>query len=733
MSHRDFSQIPVMRKPDENGGIQLKRLKAIIEEKYGKKFNNYCEFHKWTIENLAEFWTEFWDFVGVIFSKKFDQVIDLSVPMADSPEWFRGSRLNFAENLLKYRDNRVALILAGEDKETKEITFAEMYKEACLYTAAFRKFGIKKGDIVACYTSNREEPMFAMHATTSIGAIWTGALPLLGAQAVLNRLKQVNPKILLTIDRFSNNRQEIDMLSKIKEIVDNLPSVEKVLIIPSKADSKLRDISNIRNSCFLDDFLKLGVDETGSVPEIEFEQVSFSHPVFINFTSGTTGLPKAMIHGCGALMPTAKDFWLQLDCTRDNTWFSMSPVGWVSWNMCCALSFAGISLLLFEGVPYFLSPTYFWDIVEKHKITDLFLPANISDDLEKYGYLPRKEHTLKHLKNCTAGGSIVKPRAYDFFYNTIKKDILFGSTYGCTEIVGMCLFVDPTVPVYRGETPIPTLGMDIQCVDESGKPVEGEYGELIVAKPSPVLLLGLWGDEDGSLRRKSYYSKYSGKFSIGDFAVVNPITKGFVICGRSDDTLKQRGTRFGSSEIYNVVVLFSEVCDSLCVSQYNKEMDERAVLFLKMKEGHNFNDNLVRRIRQEIAKELTPEHIPDVIIQTKDIPYSMNGKKMEIIVKNIINRRPYHPDNVYNSECLKYTRNSCERNTLRTKERTKREQNKSVAIERQVFATRTTHDEKRNHSSKFIRRVTSETDSILFVRVLNKFISAELFGLPYYL
>ncbi|GIY66811.1 acetoacetyl-CoA synthetase, partial [Caerostris extrusa] len=288
-------------------------------------------------------------------------------------------------------------------------------------------------------------------------------------------------------------------------------------------------------------------------------------------------------------------------------------VGWVTWNMCCSLSFGGISLLLYEGVPYFLSPTYFWDIVEKHKVTNLFLPANVCDDLEKYGYLPRKEHTLKHLKNCTAGGSIVKPRAYDFFYNKIKKSsvLLAMEVYNNGNVVlnyWDVPLVDPTVPIYRGETPIPTLGMDIQCVDESGKPVEGEYGELIISTPSPVLLLGLWGDTDGTLRRKSYYSKYPGKFSIGDFAVVNPITKGFVICGRSDDTLKQRGTRFGSSDIYNVVVLFSEVCDSLCVSQYNKELDERAVLFLKMKEGHDFNDDLVRRIRQAIEKELTLKH-----------------------------------------------------------------------------------------------------------------------------
>ncbi|PRD25073.1 UNVERIFIED_CONTAM: Acetoacetyl-CoA synthetase [Trichonephila clavipes] len=229
-------------------------------------------------------------------------VIDLNVPMEESPEWFKGSRLNFAENLLKYRDDKVAIISAGEDKGTEYITFAQMYEEARLYAAAFRKFGIKKGDVVACkssYMSNRKEPMFAMQATTSIGAIWTGALPLLGPKAVLNRFKLVNPKIIITIDRFQNNKEEIDMLPKIKEIVKDLPSVEKVIIVPSKKDSKLKDIRDIRNSCFLDDFLTLGVNKDGTVPIMEFEQVSFSHPVFISFTSGTTGLPKAMIHGCG--------------------------------------------------------------------------------------------------------------------------------------------------------------------------------------------------------------------------------------------------------------------------------------------------------------------------------------------------------------------------------------------------------------------------------------------------
>ncbi|GFS35441.1 acetoacetyl-CoA synthetase [Nephila pilipes] len=633
MSHIDFSNVQIMRKPDENGGVQLKRFKKIIENKYGAKFNNYWEFHKWTVDNLAEFWSELWDFVGIIYSKRFDQVIDLKIPMAESPEWFKGARLNFAENLLRYRDDRVAIISAGEDRDSEYITFAQMYEETRLYAAALRKFGIKKGDVVACYMSNRQEALFAMQATTSIGAIWTGALPLLGAQAVINRFKQVSPKVLFTIDRYQNNQEEIEMLYKVKDIANGIPSIQKVIIIPSKKESKLKDISDIKNSMFLDDFLRLGVNANGDIPAMEFEQVSFSHPVFISYTSGTTGLSKALIHGCGALLPTTKDFWLQLDCDRDSIWFSMSPVGWVSWNMVCTFSFGGIAVLLYEGFPYYLSPTYFWDLMQKHRITNIFLPAKVLEELEKRGYFPTKEHDQKFVKTCIATGSVVKPQSYDFFYNKINKDVTFGATYGCTEINAMCLTLDPTVAIFKGEISVPALGIDIQCLDDSGKYVEGEYGELVIAKSSPILLLGLWGDRDGSLRRNTYYSKFQGKFAVGDFAIINPVTKGYIICGRSDDTVKQRGTRFGSSEIYNVVDMFYEIHDSICISQYNKDMEGRAVLFLKMREGYLLNDNLVQKIREAIAKELTSFHIPDFILQTQDIPYNMNGKKMENIMK----------------------------------------------------------------------------------------------------
>ncbi|XP_035215522.1 acetoacetyl-CoA synthetase-like [Stegodyphus dumicola] len=306
MDQRNFSNVEMVWQPTEDSAAEMKQFKNSIESKYNVKLRDFWDLHKWSVEHLPEFWTELWNNAGIIYSKNFDQVIDLNIPMEDSPLWFEGARLNFAENLLKFRDDHVALISAGEDSETKRTTYAEMYEEATLYGAAFRKFGLKKGDIVVCYLSNRREAIFAMLGAVSIGAIFTGALPQLGAEAVINRFKQVKPKILFTIDRFKYNKMEIEMLTKVKEIADGLSDLQKIVIVPSKEDSKFKDVSKIQNSCFLEEFLEMGKEPDGTVPPLKFEQVSFSHPVFISYTSGTSGLPKPLISSFGILLTTAR-------------------------------------------------------------------------------------------------------------------------------------------------------------------------------------------------------------------------------------------------------------------------------------------------------------------------------------------------------------------------------------------------------------------------------------------
>ncbi|XP_035221467.1 acetoacetyl-CoA synthetase-like [Stegodyphus dumicola] len=653
MFSKKFSNVEMVWQPKGNFGKNIKKFKKRIVDKYNVTLNDYWDLHKWSIENLEEFWAEIWHFSNIICSKSFDKVIDLSIPMENSPRWFEGAKLNYAENLMKYRDDHVALISTGEESEVTETTYAEMYEEATLYAAALRKFGLKKGDIAACYMSNRKEAILPMLGVTSIGAIFTGALPQLGAQAVVNRFKLVKPRILFSIDRFQHNKEEIDMLTKLVQITEELPCLEKVVIVPSKEESKLKDISRIKNSCFLDEFLNSGKDADGSVVPITFEQVPFSHPVFISYTSGTTGLPKALINDAGLLLSVAKDSVSYGEGDRNRIILSMSPVGWASWNITSTLHFLGCTTILYEGFPYFISPTSIWDMVDQFKITNLSFAASILDDLEKKGYLPTEKHSLESLKAIGSGGSVVKPQTFDFIYKKVKRDVIFTVAYGSTELMGAALRHDYSLPIYKGEIPAPCLGIAVECLNEEGQHVVGEPGKLVLAKPVPSLVLGLWGDNDGTTFKKLYFSEFPGKFSLGDSAIINPITKGYIICGRSDATLKQRGCRFGSSEIYNIVDKFPEIVDSICVSQYSKNLAERAVLFLKIKEGYQFNKDLESRIREMIGSELTPRHIPEVILEVPDIPYNINGKKVEIIVKKIINNMPYDPESVVNKECLK--------------------------------------------------------------------------------
>ncbi|KAG8173206.1 hypothetical protein JTE90_012995, partial [Oedothorax gibbosus] len=408
--------------------------------------------------------------------------------MSECPKWFEGARLNYAENLLKFRDDQVALILAGEDRETEEVTFAEMFKEAELYAAAFRKLGLKKDDIVVCYMSNRKEAVFAMQAVVSIGAILTAALPLMGAQPVLSRFEQVKPKVLITVDRFMNAGEEIDMLPKVMTVAQGLTSLQKVVIVPSKKNSTSKDIRGIPNSCFLGEFLKLGRLEDGSVPPMEFEQVSFSHPVFV-------------------LLGVCQFFGLNADTERE-VQFNVSPVGWVSWINMISLNFIRMTVVLYEGSPFFLSPTYTWDLVDEFQLTGLFLPSSTLDELQKRGYTPQKKHKLSTLKSIMAAGSVLKPRNYDFVREIFNKRVILTTVYGCTEIMGGCINSVITLPTRRGEISAPALGNAVQVVNDSDKPLVGEIGELVLTKSIPSLALGLWGDTDGSLFREKYFTKH---------------------------------------------------------------------------------------------------------------------------------------------------------------------------------------------------------------------------------
>uniref|UniRef100_A0A2L2YDM3 Acetoacetyl-CoA synthetase n=1 Tax=Parasteatoda tepidariorum TaxID=114398 RepID=A0A2L2YDM3_PARTP len=653
MDAKNFENACIWKPTGIDKSSNFVKFMNLIEEKYKVKLDSYWDLHKWSIENIENFWAEIWNFTEIIHSRKYDKVIDLSVPMSQSPKWFVGARLNIAENYLRYRDSHIALIGIGEDREERRITHAEVYEEVKQYASAFRKIGLKKGDKVACYMSNREEAIFAMLAAISVGAIWIGILPMLGAQAVLERLQIVRPKYIISIDKIRYEEKDIDMLPKLKFISEGLTSSEKIIIVPSRKDSIRKNISEIVNSLFLEEFLDVGCNVDGSVPDLIFEQVSMSHPVFISYTSGTTGSPKAIVHGSEGLLCFVKEICIENN-SRERAILSVSPAGWASWLIGPFSFLRGATSVLYDGVPYFLSPTYLWDIIDEYKISSFFATPSILDELEKKGYFPNENHKLNSLLLIFSGASVVKPQNYEFVYKRIKKNILFMSVYGATEIMGRCMAFHHTLPIYKGEQTCPCLGADIEVVDDEGCPITGEVGDLVISKPYPSMPLGIYGDENGSKYRELYFSKYKDKFSMSDLAIVNPKTRGIIVCCRNDEVINQFGFRFGSSEIYNVVNRLPEVHDSLCVSQYSKNGTERAVLFLQLKTGFKFNDELLKKVREKVEEELTSEHIPGLIMEVQDIPYNITGKKMEILVKKILNNMPYNTDVVKNKDSIQH-------------------------------------------------------------------------------
>ncbi|CAL1286776.1 unnamed protein product [Larinioides sclopetarius] len=635
-------------------GTQMEKLQNIIQDKYGVKFENYWDFHEWSTKNYSQFWEEIWNFYEVVCSKPYDQPSRRTGDRIIDLEWFPGAELNYAENILRYRDDGVALICVDEDGNELNVTFAEMYEEVRLYAAAFKKIGLQKGDRVACYMSNRREAIYAMLAAASMGAMFGGPLPFYGAKAVAAIMDIMKPKFLITVDRFQFNKDEINILERLPEIVNDQKCIEKVIIIPTKESSKLKDISSVNNSCFLNEFLENGHNPDGSIPELVFEQFPFSQPVFINFTSGTTGLPKGLVHSAGTFLPLLRDFGLHCNLDRTTVTLAMQPVGWNLWNLYVGNLMLGSSLLLYDGLPTFLSKTAFWDIMDKYKVTFAFIVTSIIDTFEKEDIVPAPDCKLEHLKLISIGASPVKLQNVDFILQKVKPDVFVGCLYGATEVIGVFSGFDYNSPVYSSEIQCPALGVDIRIFDDEGNSIVGKSGELVIATPTPSFPVCVWNDEDGSKMQDTYLSKFPNVWAQSDEAWIDPKTRGMIIIGRSDNTIKQHGERFVSEEIYWAIHDVEEIADSICVAQSNGSGDGRAVLFVKMKNGHILDKDMMFKIEEKILKELTIFYIPKVILQVKDIPYNLNGKRMESVVKKIVNTNVIpEVNNIRNPECLK--------------------------------------------------------------------------------
>ncbi|XP_003817902.1 acetoacetyl-CoA synthetase isoform X1 [Pan paniscus] len=633
----EILECQVMWEPDSKKNTQMDRFRAAVGAACGLALESYDDLYHWSVESYSDFWAEFWKFSGIIFSRVYDEVVDTSKGIADVPEWFKGSRLNYAENLLRHKENdRVALYVAREGKEEiVKVTFEELRQEVALFAAAMRKMGVKKGDRVVGYLPNSEHAVEAMLAAASIGAIWSSTSPDFGVNGVLDRFSQIQPKLIFSVEAVVYNGKEHNHMEKLQQVVKGLPDLKKVVVIPYVSSRENIDLSKIPNSVFLDDFLATGTSE--QAPQLEFEQLPFSHPLFIMFSSGTTGAPKCMVHSAGGtLIQHLKEHLLHGNMTSSDILLCYTTVGWMMWNWMVSLLATGAAMVLYDGSPLVPTPNVLWDLVDRIGITVLVTGAKWLSVLEEKAMKPVETHSLQMLHTILSTGSPLKAQSYEYVYRCIKSSILLGSISGGTDIISCFMGHNFSLPVYKGEIQARNLGMAVEAWNEEGKAVWGESGELVCTKPIPCQPTHFWNDENGNKYRKAYFSKFPGIWAHGDYCRINPKTGGIIMLGRSDGTLNPNGVRFGSSEIYNIVESFEEVEDSLCVPQYNKHREERVILFLKMASGHAFQPDLVKRIRDAIRMGLSARHVPSLILETKGIPYTLNGKKVEVAVKQII-------------------------------------------------------------------------------------------------
>lgn len=641
-------------------GTGTEKFKKVIEEKYNLKLDTYWDLHKWSIDNCEHFWAEVWDYFKVIASKNYEKVLVKTGPGFLDNKWFTGARLNYAENLLRIRDDRVAIACLDEEGRFEEITYAQLFEEVKLYAAAFRKNGLKKGDRVCCMMNNRKEAVIGCLAAASIGALWTGIQAFSGAKAAAKIANRMEPKFLIVTDSSLLLNAELCILDRVPTIVENTPSLEKVIVIPLKEKTLIEGISHIRNSCFISEFLESGKELDGSIPDLIFEQLPFDHPLFIMCTSGTTGLPKAPVHGAGTFLPLFIDIAFHWNLKPGDTIYTHIPMGWAVWCWFLPCLALGVKLFLYSGSTYTVKfGLNCWDRLAKYKATWWFVEPGSLDQAEKENIVPSPNSNFDHLKYICICGSPVKVHNIKYVQTKVKKDLFVGSLYGTTESHGFLSGFDYNLPSYAGEIQVPALGKDIHCYDKTGRPVIGQLGELVLTARSPSFPLYLWKDEGGRVLSKTYLNKFPGTWCPSDECWINPQSRGIIIVGRSDDMLTQNGECFGSADIYFAIHEIEEIVDYICVGQTNSEGTVRVVLFVKLNNEVIFTPELREKISRKIQYELWYELVPDVILDVKDIPYNINGKRMESTIKKIVNTNEIpEVNNMRNFECL---RDFCDR------------------------------------------------------------------------
>lgn len=630
-------------------GTNMYRFMNFINEKYNKKFSEYKYLYEWSIENIPDFWVSLWEFADIKASKQFDQVID-DLNKMPGAKWFSGARLNFTENLLHYRDDQIALIFKGEEQESTSITYAQLYDEVARIAKSLKEAGVQVGDRVVGFMPNMPETIIAMLAATSLGAAWSSCSPDFGIKGVLDRFGQIQPKVLFTTNGYSFKGKHIDSLERISNILKELPSIEKLVVVPYTEQHP--DIKGIPNAILYKDFRS-----SESNLEIEFEQLPFNHPLYIMYSSGTTGLPKCMVQSAGGiLIHHLKELMLHSDLKREDTIFYFTTCGWMMWNWLVSSLAVGATLVLFDGNPFHPVPGALWKMAQDEKVTIFGTSAGYLAALQNAGVKPGEEYDLTPLKALLSTGSPLSIESFEYVYREIKEDIQLASIAGGTDLNGCFALGNPMGSVYAGELQCRGLGMKVMAFDENGKPVNNQQGELVCAAPFPSMPIYFWNDPDFEKYHSAYFDVYPAIWRHGDYIIITD-RGGVVMYGRSDATLNPGGVRIGTAEIYRQMDQIEEIEDSVVVSQ-NWKNDVRVILFVKMAEGYELSENLKNEIKNTIRTNASPRHVPAKILAVKEVPYTLNMKKVEIAVRKVIHNQPVlNKDALKNPEALDYYAN----------------------------------------------------------------------------